>query len=243
MFHRFHQRFGTAGLLIAVIALIAALGGTALAASGALTSKQKKEVKAIAKSFQGTGPAGAAGANGTNGKDGAPGAKGANGANGKSVTVTAIPTEEPKCNELGGAMVEQEGAVSGTEVCNGQTGFTSTLPSGKTETGSWSISTAGASPIVLTPVSFNIPLAKALDKEHVKYITGSSTTECPGSKTEPKAASGYLCVYKGFSTFTFKGIDLNDGSGTEGANTAGAVLSFESSGFGFAMGAFAVTAK
>ena len=45
MLHRFRDRFGTAGLAIAIVALVAALAGTAVAASGALTGKQKKKIR------------------------------------------------------------------------------------------------------------------------------------------------------------------------------------------------------
>lgn len=184
MYKRFHDRFGTAGVVIGVIALIAALGGTALAAGG-LTGKQKKEVKAIAKSFQGTGPAGATGTNGTNGtngKDGAngaPGEKGKDGTNGKSVTVTKIDPEEEECEEQGGAIVEEEGAGPGIEVCNGEEGLQGapgspwtaggTLPSGSTETGSWAFGTVsvaakpeGTSTPLFVPISFMVPLAADL---------------------------------------------------------------------------------
>ena len=43
MFAKLHNRFGTAGLVVAVVALIAALAGTAIAAGG-LNAKQKKEL-------------------------------------------------------------------------------------------------------------------------------------------------------------------------------------------------------
>jgi hypothetical protein len=89
LYHRFHDRFGTVGVILGAIALILALGGSAFAASGGLTGKQKKEVKKIAKQYAGkngapgaTGPQGAPGPAGANGKDGANGADGTNGTNG-----------------------------------------------------------------------------------------------------------------------------------------------------------------
>src|SRR6185295_17935744 len=45
LYHRFKDRFGTAGVVLGVIAMILAVGGSAIAASG-LNGKQKKEVKA-----------------------------------------------------------------------------------------------------------------------------------------------------------------------------------------------------
>src|SRR6476659_7771345 len=95
LYHRFKDRFGTAGVVLGVIAIVLAIGGSALAASG-LTGKQKKEVKAIAKSFQGTGPAGPQGAPGpqglpgAKGDNGAAGTNGTNGTNGTSITTTQV---------------------------------------------------------------------------------------------------------------------------------------------------------
>ena len=177
MLHRIHQKLGTVGVIVAVVALIAALGGTALAASGGLSGKQKKEVEKIAKKY--AGKPGAPGVAGTNGKDGSAGAKGENGTNGssgKSVTVTDIPSGEPECAEQGGALVEQEGAISGTEVCNGTTGFTEALPPKKTETGTWVANSfglavhnaaSGVSVLGTVPISFPIPLAEASEQSYI----------------------------------------------------------------------------
>lgn len=100
MYQRFHDRFGTAGVVIAVIALVVALGGTAIAAGG-LTKAQEKQVTKIAKKYAGKagapgapgsagpqGPAGPAGGKGDAGGKGATGAKGTTGVagvNGKTV--------------------------------------------------------------------------------------------------------------------------------------------------------------
>jgi hypothetical protein len=91
MYQRFHDRFGTAGVVIAVIALVAALGGTAVAAGG-LTKAQEKQVTKIAKKYAGkpgaagkdgaAGPAGPAGPGGGKGDAGGKGATGAKGPTG-----------------------------------------------------------------------------------------------------------------------------------------------------------------
>lgn len=164
MYQRFHDRFGTAGVLIAVVALIAALSGTALAAKGALTGKQKKEVEKIAKKFAGkdgapgtagqNGSPGAAGKDGANGTNGTNGVPGADGEDGKSVTLTEVPTTSNECDEQGGAEVEVEGAGSPIQVCSGKDGQqgiqgiqgiegepwtpNNTLPVDATLTGTWS---------------------------------------------------------------------------------------------------------
>lgn len=127
MLSSFRDRFGTAGVVIAVIALVAALGGTALAASGALTGKQKKEVEKIAKKFQGTGPAGAqgpagpAGAKGDKGDSGNAGSAGASGKNAEAISFpgTKGPIGGVTCTEGG---LEVTSASATTLVCNGKKG-------------------------------------------------------------------------------------------------------------------------
>jgi len=265
MYHRFHDRFGTAGVAIGVIALIAALGGTAFAAKGGLTGQQKKEVKAIAKGFQGTGPAGAPGANGTNGKDGAPGSAGAPGAPGKSVV---LANSAPSSCEEGGFTYEVQGSGQKNEVCNGEEGLQGdpgptgspwpaggTLPPSSapgcpcTETGDWAVY-KGAGAISVASISFTIPLAGPLDEAHVVYVpipdgppvtNNPDPTHCAGSATAPSAASGYLCVYEGFNgNLSSAGIAKVDNTG--GADRSGAVLPFFGTGEStIAIGSWAVT--
>src|SRR5512146_1866410 len=156
------EPFGTVGLIVAMVALVAALGGTALAAKGALTSKQKKEVEKIAKKFAGKpGAQGPAGANGTNGANGKDGANGTNGSNGESVTIAAASGGE--CSNGGTKFSNKTGSG---HVCNGkdgETGFTETLPEGKTEAGVWSFGVGSLGFVVTgTPISYNIPLSAAL---------------------------------------------------------------------------------
>lgn len=267
-YRRFHDRFGTAGVLIAVVALVAALSGTALAAKGALTGKQKKEVEKIAKKFQGTGPAGAAGApgkDGTNGTNGAAGKDGGAGANGKSVVVSSTA---PGCSE-GGVSVEVEGTpASKKEVCNGEEGLKGEkgepwtaggiLPPGQTETGTFLLSAPGKEEGAryfgaATTISFFIPLGAPLDAAHTIYVEGTVPAECESSHdgsagpTNPEADPGYLCVYPnaagtGLSLPLFR----DSGTGNEsGAGIVGATLIMEASGDGptwFAEGTWAVTA-
>lgn len=253
MFSRFRERFGTAGVVIAVIALVAALGGTAIAAGG-LTGKQKKEVTKIAKKYAGqdgatgaTGPAGLAGTNGTNGKDGANGTNGTNGSNGVSAEGVAFgPTEEPvgnPCAGLGGVEVNSA-SPEPTYVCNGAEGSPwtagGTLPSGATEIGSWAASAAG-----LVSLSFPIRLAASLPESQVKKIAegGTPPEQCDdgagaaSSAANPEADPGFLCVFVTFGptpTLIFKpGTVFGSGAGPSGAIA-------EVSGAGW--GSFAVTA-
>lgn len=213
MISKLHERLGTAGFAVAVIALIAALAGTAFAAAG-LNGKQKKEVKKIAKQFAGkngapgaTGPAGpkgdkgdagASGTNGTNGTDGT------NGTNGKNVTLTVEPEGTGNCEGRGGTKVEVEGdSASKKFVCNGKagtTGFTTTLPEGKTETGVWGTASV-AQRKTTYDVSFPIPLAEAPTSVVVtpgEMADGTGATNgCPWDGTgTPTADAGTFCVYE-----------------------------------------------
>jgi hypothetical protein len=196
---------------VAIVALVAALTGAAFAAGGGLTGKEKKEVKKIAKKFAGkpgapgapgpTGPQGAAGKDGANGTDGT---NGTNGTNGKSVVLT---TEAAGANcPDGGTKVEVEGsAASKKYLCNGETGFTETLPSGETETGAWGVYNNSS----IVSLSFNIPLASAPTATHYVNPSGEEkvfnpalpgfefvpATHCTGDFETPTAPPGEICVY------------------------------------------------
>lgn len=216
MFHRFHDRFGTAGVVIGVIALIAALGGSALAAGG-LTKPQEKQVTKIAKKYAGKpgaagapGAPGASGTNGTNGKDGAPGANGKDGAPGapgtngtNGVSVTGVP--EPagaNCTNGGTKYTSASGVNYVCNGANGQTGFTETLPVGETETGTFAFSglKTEAFPFYWVPISFAIPLSAGLEASEVHYSTEAGfATTCTGSAEAPTAPSGHLCIYQTFA--------------------------------------------
>ncbi len=236
MYRRFQQRFGTAGVIVAVIALVAALSGTALAAKGALTGKQKKEVEKIAKKYAGKpgapGAAGTNGTNGTNGKDGAPGPAGKDGTNGTNGTPGAPGTagksivevdEGPAvCGGKGGVIYEVEGSGNENEVCNGAKGekgdegspWTAggTLPPGQVETGAFAFAaTTADTEGVRVALSFPIPLPSPLPaaKVHWSSEPGFQQT-CPGTPENPEPQPGELCVYANFNDFpeeiTFEGI-------------------------------------
>ncbi len=203
-------------------------GGAGAKASASVTppavaakAKAKPKTKAGPR-----GPAGPAGKNGTNGTNGAPGATGpagptgptgaaggpgtagaagGAGANGKSVTVAEEKAGGANCKGQGGASLEQEGSGKKIYACNGQTGFTATLPSGQTETGAWEATSVGFGSVNIATlmISFPIPLAQSIPFAAVHVVTvkevGESTipTGCSGSAAEPKAAAGNLCVFEG----------------------------------------------
>ncbi len=225
MYRRFHDRFGTAGLVVAVVALIAAIGGTAIAAGG-LTGKQKKEVTKIAKKFQGTGPAGTQGAPGTpgtNGKDGTNGAAGEAGEKGAKGDTGATGPTGPTGNTGATGATGAAGATGATGP-TGPTGpagpFVDQVPSGESLKGLWSTPTSAnnatgisdegqstqvwssnslAFPVVPAP-DLVIPAAGAFIEVGPAGIKGFLSeaeylTRCPGTAANPEAEPGYLCVY------------------------------------------------
>ena len=223
MYKRLKEPFGKAGLIVALFALVFALVGGAYAASGgnplASASKSKHNKKSKSK----RGPRGKQGKPGKNGADGAPGAQGpagpqglpgangndgqngndgndgTNGNDGKSVIVA---NEFPAgCPEENGVAYEIEGSSEENVVCDGETGFTETLPTGKTETGVFS-GALGAAGSVSVPVSFNIPLANAPASVYVKPGEDKSASGCPKpadwvNPAIPEAAEGKICFYQG----------------------------------------------
>jgi len=266
----FREKLGPAGFTLAIIALIFALAGGAYAASGGLSGKQKKEVKAIAKSYAGKpGAAGAAGTNGTNGTNGKDGAEGKAGPEGKqglvgnagaSVTSTeSAAAIEGHCNGTSSGLGGSKFVVGATKTyaCNGKngvTGFTDTLPPGKTETGVWSNSTvkATAETEILIPISFPIPLPAA--SEAVYFLNQAETEAeegeafdagCTGNVISPVAPPGALCIYTGSETKEHVSFSLVAFAGSLGYQTSGTVihtLTGEAPVTLIAEGAWAVTA-
>ncbi|HET7120884.1 MAG TPA: hypothetical protein VFI17_06490 [Solirubrobacterales bacterium] len=197
MISRFRDRFGTAGLIVAVLALVAAVAGTALAAGG-LTKQQEKQVIKIAKKYAGkdgkNGKNGAPGAQGAQGnpgpagapgKEGPPGAPGEDGENGKSVVIL---NTAPGC-PAGGKSVEVEGSGVKKEICNGEEGAPGVdgedgacsnanpncaLPPNATETGTWGFNGKyGATSAPIVPISFSLPLAAPLGPTKVHLINSN----------------------------------------------------------------------
>ena len=220
------NRLGIPGV-ISIIALVFAMIGGAYAASNeagssATASKSKRHhKKKKAKAKKGprgprgktgatgpagpTGPQGPAGANGNDGQNGSNGAKGDKGdtgnpgSAGKSVVVA---NEFPVgCPEENGVAYEIEGSGEENKVCDGETGFTETLPPGMTETGVFS-GALGAAGSVSVPVSFNIPLVAAPASVYVKPGEDKSASGCPKpadwvNPAIPEAAEGKICFYQG----------------------------------------------
>jgi hypothetical protein len=246
-----HQRLGTAGFVLSIVALVAALGGGAYAASGGLSGKQTKEVEKIAKKFAGkqgaTGPAGSQGAKGDTGSKGDTGGTGGTGGEGKqgpegkagkSVAVATITKGGSKCSGRSGAEVKQEGASTGTEVCEGSPWTAGgTLPSGTLVSGTWTSTASGeygTSPV--SSISFPLPAKEA--KEHVAFafthdevvaekfgkeeivagfFVGCKVeagnpdcvdTGCKLTGLTPTVAAGHLCVFATYEEATAPAEDL-----------------------------------
>ncbi len=162
MLERLRNQVGTAGLIVAIVALVAALGGGAYAAtsnSGKATASAKGKPGPRGKTGK-TGPAGPAGPVGPAGLTGPAGPKGDPG---------------PKGDTGAQGPIGPQGPVGP----KGTSGFTETLPPGKTETGTWSfgyVSADGApvadffEPGVVVPVSFPIPLETGIEEGHAHFI-------------------------------------------------------------------------
>lgn len=274
MLNRIRKQTGIAGLIVAVVALVAALGGAAFAQPVATTSnkivKQVRQALNIGKAAnkrsvnairiarnaskqagpQGpAGPPGLPGAPGANGLDGAPGQNGQPGADGDDgVSVTGEPATAGECPAGG---VKYTSASGVDIVCNGETGFTPTLPSGETETGTWTLN-APAAGFQNEPISFSIPLGAGLGEDNVHYreFGAPATAECPGGAGNPVAEAGHLCVYAriaaSVSSVEIRTPDSPPGGigppATLGAGTAGAILRIQTSSASGGWGAWAVTA-
>ena len=201
----------------ATLALVFAMSGGALAATHYLISSTRQISPRVLRTLRGrtgprgpVGPAGAAAKSltGKTGKEGPRGYTGSTGANGQSVTSLAFTGSAGPCAQGGSAFTSTSGA---TYACNGNTGgegspWTAggTLPSGKTETGTWAF-VSHAEGAVRVPLSFTIPtkepLAGGPHAIPVEVVLPKEEDpldahpECPGTVAEPKANAGTVCVY------------------------------------------------
>lgn len=237
-------RLSPAGV-IAVIALVFAMAGGAFAANnssnGAAASAKAKKGPRGPKGPKGPkGDTGAPGAKGDTGAAGANGRDGTNGTNGVSTTTASFGAGLHGCAEGG---IEVKSASPAVFVCNGkngQTGFTETLPPGKTLKGTWATGAQSLEvPVSVerVPISFGIPTAAAPGA--VTYFKKEEETEegvCPGTAAEPKAAPGNICVY----TAEEENVGL---AGNTQPTPFGVVLAFNVTELGFAAGSWAATAE
>jgi Collagen triple helix repeat (20 copies) len=265
--------------VIAVLALIFAMTGGAYAANKYLITSTKQISPKVLRALKGNagangaqgpaGPQGPQGNTGATGNTGASGNAGEPGKVGKSVIVEEEKAGTANCNKLGGSSFHEEGSATKRYACNGQTGFTETLPSGKSEHGVWSAlytATAAEQP-VSTNISFNIPLAEAPEAEpQVRHIIGIEEGEgetkenkeaipshCKGTSKNPQAIPGNLCVFVhtfanvsfDFLSVLFVNPQTTGEEGVAGAGPGGTVLLLKSkeAGPALAYGVWVVTAK
>lgn len=197
--------------------------------------------------------------NGEKGRNGSPGTAGTNGES--VISKEFVGSAGPACKE-GGSEFESEPAKGKvkTYACNGKEGkegspWTAggTLPSGKTETGTWSVSqyniaAPSATPIE-APISFTLPLTKGSGEEEgpggtesVYYFTETQTKnkefgtsgcsfELANAESRPMAPAGVLCVFTAHETnkeVKFQNVDAsNSGLLPPAYGTAGATLEWQ----------------
>jgi collagen triple helix repeat protein len=255
------NRLGIPGI-ISIIALVFAMAGGAIAASGGsdgpsatASAKGKRGPKGPKGAKGDPGPAGPQGAQGAQGAQGPKGDKGDTGAAGPAGATGPAGAAGAK-GPTGPTGVTGPTGTAGAAGPTGAAGATGptgapwpaggTLPSGATQTGTWTFGSVpigdepgapGEPPFAhlkaeLVPISFFIPLASELAEANVHYLEvgDPATTECAGSAGAPKAAAGHLCIYAGVEegVFEFAGIanPKTEFFGEMGAATAGAMLMF-----------------
>ncbi len=250
MFHAIRTRVN-ASTIVAIVALVFAMTGGAYAAKKYLITSTKQISPSVLKSLQGkVGPAGANGAQGAAGPAGPAGPAGAKGETGAAGKDGAQGNEGAQGKEGATGAKGAAGAkgASGPEGSPWTLG-SGTLPSGKTETGTYGFAASTEGSFGIASISFNIPLAASLEASHTVYVpregegANPDPTHCAGSRTNPTAASGYLCVYAGevfgVAFFTILGAD---GTETPGAGVTGTLVMFKlTASTGFTTGTWAVT--
>ena len=252
MFSSFRNRFGIPGV-ISVIALVFAMLGGAYAASDDGGSG-----KASASAKGKPGPRGPRGKPGPAGPQGPAGPRAPQAP--RVTPAQPAPTERRAAGATGptgatGATgptgktgpTGATGATGPTGVCGGAPCI---LPSGVTETGTWTMH----KDILVTELSFPIPLPAPisnLNTETVAKGAAGPAGKCTGGTAEnPKANPGFLCVYVGDGVVSSPSYGKGGAEliGGEGAGKTGALFSATSiegpfaGAVPFAWGTFAVTA-
>ncbi len=234
MFSLLRNRFGVPGV-ISVIALVFAMLGGAYAAN----DNGSGNATASAKAKKGPrGPRGPRGPEGPQGPAGPAGPAGSAGLRGPEGPEGAQGAVGPK-GATGNAGPKGDTGATGPEGSPWTAG--GTLPSGKTETGSWLVSRENeAGGGAYTALSFPLPLPAPLSQEekvHVLAVGEGGTADCPGTYAAPKAAPGNACLYTNVS-------NLLNSLGAAKSNVGGLLLAaqFEEGPEAVAFGNFAVTA-
>jgi len=121
---------------------------------------------------------------------------------------------------------------------------TGNLPRGITLRGAYAVGgeAAGTGKTFTTAISFGYQLASP-PAGHFLTEGASSTTECPGSPEEPKAAPGNLCVYEttGVGSFTVELLDTSSGRAETNVWGSGLIIDSAFAGHIESYGTWAVT--
>jgi hypothetical protein len=255
MINFFRQRLGYANVAMTLALVFAMTGGAYAAQHYVITSTKQVKPSVLAQLKGKTGPKGAAGAagpagpQGSQGPAGAAGPAGKDGSNGESVSVTSFTGKAGSCNEGGTKLI-----VGGKETfaCNGKEGGEGpegkegspwtdggTLPSEKTETGTWAFGTYNATlpevaQIQRVSISFLIPLATSTTANFVTEedeANGTIPAGCEGgSLKNPTAKPGNLCVYSQVNEITLVEFLDREDNNTKIAGGTGAEMIFKATG-------------
>ncbi len=180
MLSTIRKRFTYTNIALTLALVFAMSGGAYAAGKYLITSTKQISPKVLSQLKGKTGKAGAPGIAGAKGEAGAVGKEGAQGKEGK----TGPEGKEGK---------------EGSPWSNG-----GTLPSGKTETGTWAFVADGEGEIRV-PLSFPIPTSQALEptlgRGPVEFAQPGEEDpldghpDCEGSLAKPEADPGFVCVY------------------------------------------------
>lgn len=194
MFTNICRRFTYANVAVTVALVFAMTGGAYAAGKYLITSTKQISPKVIKQLTGKTGAAGNPGAGGPAGLAGPGGPVGPQGVKGD----TGAPGEN------GGP--GPEGKEGSPWTAGG------TLPSGKTETGTWGVAAppgsfaGGLVEVAFASISFTIPLKGTLPETRVHVIApgakGAGEKTCPTTSTasKPEAELGNLCIFEGENT-------------------------------------------
>jgi hypothetical protein len=248
MFSAIRRRLTYANVAM-TLALVFAMSGGAWAAGKFVITSTKQIKPSVLKQFAGkTGPAGPAGAPGKDGAPGVNGKDGLNGVNGKDGVAGSDGKEGAQGKEGKEGKAGKDGA-EGKEGSPWTAG--GTLPSGKTETGTFS-GVTNAKKEAYFPISFAIPLSAEVDEAHSHIVKEEEAAPAacedashPGTAgpSNPEATSGNLCIYLSYAAeSTNQVIEQSGKLGIIGASTSGAFFVIGNAlADEFAVGTWAVT--
>lgn len=211
---------------IALLALFIALGGTTYAATAlpanSVGAKQLKKNAVTAAKIK----SGAV----TNGKIGANAVTGAivkndslTGADIIESTIAKVPAAAAADAATHATTADSATTAANASALGGvaASGYLrSTLPSGQTESGNYSVGGSGTG-YMNQGFQFAMPLSAAVDGAHVEFHTaGTTSTNCPGLG---QAAAGFLCVYEAAAgnRNAAAGSPVANHNGNAGADTYG----------------------